>query len=513
MLYQNQSSPIRTKSSPYTGSESRRFKRNKPATDYSGYNLEGDYFTLFKTSAHRPSLSISSSCSLISSASSDVPDLSDSCSVTDTSDYPITPTKPSVATLPGQNGIPFGDHKFVFSENDVSFLQELDNSAYDCVSPMQIDVEPVSVFDIPELVYKIISFADLQASLCLESAVKKPKYSHVQSQSSKQSKLPSVLSTCLQVNKLFYQVTKDILTERLCFKNQHLFERFAETNSSGLNSARPSSLKLNSLYHAKQHTLNTISERIDSSRLNTLEFFMCPKLTPPIAFFSSNLISLSVAGSRVVDDSLLNNIALCCPKLKDLDLRACDLITDSGIYAIASNCKNLVKVNLGRKRKGHLISDNSTALLVRNNPYLETVGFAGCAITDVTIWELALNCGRSLRRLSINGCHGVTDSSISKVFSHNYVPELSVFEMRDVPGIKNYALIVNFKRHQALRGVIMWIESSEETALHLKECERKLDLLILKLIRRDIHMWVHEGDDDKSYIELLRERGKLRSDR
>lgn len=452
--------------------------------------------------SHHSASSLLSSFSLLSSSdqSTDMLDLTDTTSISDSSDYPITPTKQPFDFFAGlRNSSEFErllDGYNDFIDLNGQFCMEGDSLGLQGSSSPR----PASIFEIPELVYKIIYFADLQTA----NSIVEPYQKEVPQSTPKGSKKNwSVLSSCILVNKLFHDVTRDIISERLRFNNQLNFEKFVSCEQGSLTRIKPISFMLNRLYHAKQTSLESISRYLDLSRLETINFFLCPKLAPPLAFFTSSLISITVAGSKVVDDSLIIDLAQRCHKLTSLDLRACDFVTDAGIYAIATNCAKLSRINLGRKKRGHLITDNSIATLVRNNPQLETVGLAGCAISDVSIWELAASCGSNLKRLSVNGCHLLSDESISQILSHNLVPKLSVLEIRDVARITDFALIVNFKRHQALKGILVWIETNDFAASQIKECERIIDLRIPKLIHQDISEWINGKDEDILYSDFL----------
>lgn len=499
--------------------ESRRYKRNKPTTQRL-YNLECNYLDngCIKVRTHGHSLSLLSNSSVSTNFDDtiEVPELSDSNLISDTSDFPITPTKPPTSLLNCLKDSGLADELsgMVTAEpmcrKEPFFMQTF----YPINAPTP-KTAAHSLFKIPELVRKIIYFADLQAiseppmktqPSNSGSGKRKGHFSTGAGLSFENGKKYNVLSSCLLVNRLFNQITRSILGERLRFENLDCLEKLASSDISTLSSMKPRTFKLDRLYHAKQATLERIAAAVNASHLHTLDFFLCPKVAPPLAFFTSSLITFSVAGSRVVDDYVLIDLAERCHQLQNIDIRACDSVTDAGIYAVASHCKQLVAINFGRKRKGHLITDSSVAVLVKNNPLLETVGLAGCSVTDVTIWELVMSSGKNLRRLSINGCLGITDNSISQILSHDLVPELCVLEIRDVPSIKNNALIINFKRHQALKGILLWIVANEATTLRLRECERTIDLLISMQIRQDILEWAHTKDEDVLYREFMSTR-------
>lgn len=470
---------------------------------------ESDYNVTINGPHHSASSLLSSFSLLVSSnQSTDVPDLTDSTSFSDSSEYPITPTKAPYNLFADLGELSSLDNLLNQCYDSENFNYSLKKGS-DFLCHEQISsVQPMSIFEIPELVYKIVYFADLQTADSVVDSYQKTK-AHFTTKDAKQNW--SVLSSCMLVNKLFHEVTKDIISERLRFNKQDNFEKFVSCDQNSLASMRPKSFTLNRLYHAKQSSLETISRYLDPSRLQSINFFLCPKLAPPLAFFTSSLTSLTVAGSRVVDDSLIIDLSQRCHKLQTLDLRACDYVTDAGIYAIASNCVNLTRINLGRKKRCQLITDNSVSILLRNNPHLETVGLAGCAISDISMWELAISCGASLKRLSVNGCYLLSDESISQILVHDLVPKLSVLEIRDVPRITDFSLIVTFKRHQALKGILVWIETSDFATAQIKECERAIDLRISKLIRQDLSEWINGKDEDLLYSDFLMMRAANQS--
>ena len=483
-------------------------------SDSSSKSLEGIYSLMPKL----PS-TYSVSCG-------DVPELSDNSLLSDASDSPLTPTRSLSDFFSERKTL---SHRLEFLESHFGYIP---HSQFEIAQNPQNTQKCSAIFEIPELVRNIISYADLifndSASIATATAAgarTQPNRNAIigKAISTTELRYPTnnfnpleppgrrcgVLSSCLLVNKLFYRITKSILSERMIFRSQNCLETFAHCEKETLSGMRPKTLKLDRLYHAKQSTLESIGRVIDARCIETLEFFLCPKLAPPLAFFTSSLISLTAAGSRVFDDSLLIELAQRCPQLQNLDIRACDLVTDTGIHALGVHCKRLVRINLGRKKKGHLISDSSVATLVKNNPYLETVGLAGTFVTDVTIWELAINCGRSLRRLSLNGCRGISDKSLSKILNCGLVPDLCVLEIRDVPGITDLRLIVKFRRHQTLKGIFLCIDANEATSACLKECEYRIDLLSSPLMRQDISDWVNEKDNDTLYTDFLRMTGRL----
>lgn len=389
---------------------------------------------------------------------------------------------------------------------------------------------PQSIFEIPELVHKIIGYVDIKNTALPKEHMpprRKPlSYKHAllmhgnetlalqamqedaELTSKHELKSASAMHACLLVNKLFHRIAKEIMSSRLNFSNEQRFYQFVRNDEPEFfSSFRPTSLVLNKLFCAKQSTMEKISRVIDYSRLEWLEIYMCPKLLPPTQLLHASLRSLIITGSKVLDDALLIEVSSKCPNLQVVDLRACEGITDYGVHAVATSCTQLVSINLGRKKRGHLITDHSVSTLVCNNKKLQTVGLAGCYITDKTIWELAMNCGFSIERLSLNNCPYITNQSLPVILHHDLLPNLSVLEIRFVSKITNLDLIVTFRRKQSSKGICMLVEMCEDLLMRLRECEMRMDNHISESIFEDISEWANAKDEeDQSYQTLLNAR-------
>lgn len=457
-----------------------------------------------------------------------LPDLTDDASIAGSVCSAITPTK---------NTCLYFEDAAVGSKNLLTDLTNcLDEEVSDEFSFKNKEVfdspfstclseKPQSLFEIPELVHEIIMHVDAQNPTISDPTPLRRKplsYNHallmhgtpeaalqamqnVTNSSRVHSTSPNAMHSCLLVNKLFHRITKDIMSSKVCFSTEKSFYQFVRNESPEFyGSFRPTSLILNKLFCAKQTAMDKISRVIDYSRLELLEVNMCPKLLPSESLLHSSLRTLIVTGSKIMNDSLLINVAKRCPNLHAIDLRACESITDYGVYAIATSCTRIYSINLGRKKRGHLITDHSVSTLVYNNKRLETVGLAGCYITDRTIWELAMNCGFSLERLSLNNCPYVTNQSLPVILQHNLLPNLSVLEIRFVKKITNFDPIVTFRRKQNSKGICMLIETCEELLIRLKECELRMDNHVSESIFRDISDWANSKDDeDVSYQTLM----------
>lgn len=420
--------------------------------------------------------------------------------------------------------------RFVDTPLELPFSQPILAPTYQPAFSQPTPVSQPSIFEIPELVHKIIVYADAQNTVVPREKTpvcRKPlSYRHamlvhgnekaakmamegaftMEEEGQPQTTL-SVLHTCLLVNKLFHRVTKEVLGEKLFFTDERTFNQFAATKPQHFyDGMSPKTLVLSKMFHLRQSHFNQIESKIDLSRLEWLEMYMCPKITPTLNFLQPSLKTFIVTGSKALDDSVLVEVAKRCPNLQVLDVRACENVTDHGIYSIGQTCKKLTTLNLGRKRRGHLITDHSVCAVAVNNPNLTTVGVAGCYITDRSIWQLTLTCGKRLERLSLNNCPYVSDQSIPVVLHHNLLKCLTVLEIRFVNRITNFEPIIAYKRRQAARGLIVLVETCEELFMRMRDQAKTMDRMILERVVRDISEWANGKDEDMAVADLLRTR-------
>lgn len=424
-------------------------------------------------------------------------ELNANCCVLPDSEAPAIPTFNSCPSIDA----PY--NPFVTpSEPELLGLDSADQAKVEHVKPTH------AIFGVPELVYKIIEYADAQHVLVpKETSPMRRNQTQTRSKASLLQRTTygshQVMHSCLLVNKLFNKVAREIMSTRVFFSNEANFKIFSQNDASYFNAFKPRTFVLNKLFYARQASLERVASSLKCAEMEWLEIFMCPKLKPPITFFHAPLKTLVITGSKVFDDEHLMAAADRCPNLEVVDVRACELVTDCGIYALAKKCRRLRSINVGRKRKGHLITDSSILPLVSSNPRLQTVGLAGCSITDRTLWEIAVTCGKYLERLSLNCCPYITDQSLPAILSHNLTPKLSVLEIKHIENITNFDPIVNFKRRQISNGIVMLIETCDTLLGRLRECEHKMDSVISQRIFRDISEWANSPEDeDRSYLTL-----------
>ncbi|CUM63437.1 uncharacterized protein PRCAT00001012001 [Priceomyces carsonii] len=393
-----------------------------------------------------------------------------------------------------------------------------------------LDNKKTSIFEIPELVHKIIQSVDKQNTFIPQESspvrrrplslrhsmlihgdrdLAESYYLDASTSSYEEPKITGggPLFNCLQVNRLFNEIASEFLNEKLFFSDQAKFCKFI--NSDFKVKIQPKVFLLHKLFQMKQKSIDMIKHKIDFSRLEWIEIYMCPKLFPTPEFFinGSKIKKIIITGSKTFDDLHLILISKNCPNLEVLDIRACDLITDAGIYHIAKNCNKLKYINFGRKSRGHLVTDNSLMMITSNNKNLETVGLAGCHVSDRVIWNLAINCNATLQRLSLNNCSQLTNQSIPSILQNNLLVNLSVLEIRYVNKITNFAPLIQFKRRQEYRGISILIEACEELCLMMREQELEMDQKISRRIFTDIIDWVNKTEDgDMPHEQLLQSR-------
>lgn len=388
-----------------------------------------------------------------------------------------------------------------------------------------------SIFDIPEIVYKIVTFVDEQNNRLPQEYCPRVKNNHYR-ETLKSSKKPenyptnitkhnnqevnfgkSHLFNCLLVNKLFNKVTSEVISKKFYFDDELTFSKYLSSNSSI--EFKPKVFILHKLFRTKQSAIEKLINRMNFSNLNWLELYMCPKLLPAAPFLGHKLTKLIITGSKTVDNDFLTMVSIKCPNLLVLDIRACELISDAGIYQIGSKCFHLTNINFGRKSKGHLITDSSISKLIHNNPYLSTVGLAGCHITDKSIWDLAINCSNSLQRLSLNNCPYILDQSIPMILGRSiptqmyYFPNLSVLELKFNLQITNWRPIIEFKRRQEYRGISILLEVCDTLSTRIRQQELDMDKIISQRIFKDILSWANNDDDgDVPFHQFMKTRNR-----
>lgn len=323
------------------------------------------------------------------------------------------------------------------------------------------------------------------------------------SNSRKESK-PTLLN-CMLVNRLWYQVTSDVLFKRLHFKGNCAWEKFAigvleKDEGRALDNVRckPSILVLHKCALANQPQIKTLSKL--GGKLQWLEFYTCPLIVPTLDLVSGGqLRKLVLPGCTNLTDKVLNVLTQQCPLLEHLDLRACDMVSDAGIRAVARNCPQLKMLNVGRTQRGELITYSSIKHIAKKTR-IETLGLAGCHVDDRAMWALALYRGPFIQRLSLNNCLMLTNESVPKIL--RYMRSLTVLELRGCVQITDVRPIVQFKRYRELQGHPPLIEGCEVFDLRMRETEWIMEIEISRQVAQDCMEWINQPDNDIAIEEI-----------
>ena len=318
------------------------------------------------------------------------------------------------------------------------------------------------------------------------------------------------LLNCLLVNRLWYILTIPYVLRDLYFRDSFKFKQFLSSSREIFGERSilkqwipPGKYLTNSLTLYKLYSLTTdelehyATSAIPLENLRALDFHICPNVTPPSSWFPSfqNLEKLALPGNQKISDLFLLEATLYLTKLKYLNLRACENVTDIGVIAVASRCHKLKCIYLGRQRNGRAISDVSLVALGKYTN-VETVGLEGSSITDSGLWEFAKTNGENVRRLSLNNCSNLTNAAVSHLFGYNYFPNISVLEIRNLERVTSVRGLVRFMAWRRHLNKPFLMESCERIAelINIEEqrVERKKALIGL----REMTAWVNAADDD-----------------
>lgn len=422
------------------------------------------------------------------------------------------------------------------SSDDLS-LDSPPSSPYDPSEPAFFDVVPLidsqchspalRLFDVAEIVHRIFQYVDNDTVVPQEGCVVRRRplsFDHAMLIHN-QLTLKAVrvlrhnpttaigieasslaLANCMLVNRLWCAIAKSVIGERVLFANEKNYHRLTSQPFPARHLNRPRQVVLHKLVHARQPLIELIKDA-DYLRLAWLELYMCPKLAPPPEMLGALLRKIVITGSKSIDDQFLQLVGHRCPQLHTLDLRACELISDSGVYHVATGCRQLRTLNLGRKHKGHLITDSSISAIARHCRHLVTVGLAGCHITDKLVWELAAHCSDSLQRLLLNNCRLLTDHLVPHILLRSHPAlfhQLTVLEVSNT-NLSHWRPVIEFKRRQEYRGVPMVVHLCRELEQQFRATEMEMDKVISQRMFSDILHWANDPNDgDMPYHSLLK---------
>ncbi|CAI4274001.1 ALS_1a_G0003690.mRNA.1.CDS.1 [Saccharomyces cerevisiae] len=317
----------------------------------------------------------------------------------------------------------------------------------------------------------------------------------------RKEKKQGALFSCMMVNRLWLNVTRPFLFKSLHFKSVHNFKEFLRTSQETTQVMRPSHFILHKLHQATQPDIERLS-RMECQNLKWLEFYVCPRITPPLSWFDNlhKLEKLIIPGNKNIDDNFLLRLSQSIPNLKHLDLRACDNVSDSGVVCIALNCPKLKTFNIGRHRRGNLITSVSLVALGKYTQ-VETVGFAGCDVDDAGIWEFARLNGKNVERLSLNSCRLLTDYSLPILFALNSFPNLAVLEIRNLDKITDVRHFVKYNLWKKSLDAPILIEACERITKLIDQEENRVKRINSLVALKDMTAWVNADDEIENNVD------------
>ncbi|KAF9959012.1 Antagonist of MEN (Mitotic Exit Network) [Mortierella alpina] len=185
--------------------------------------------------------------------------------------------------------------------------------------------------------------------------------------------------------------------------------------------------------------------------LQIIEFYICEKLTDKIILSVAEncpqLQQLLVPGCSKITDVGISQIALHCPRMRHLDLRACSNISDESLILVARHCHDLWHLNVGRVTAAGRVTGKSIAEIAKNTN-LNTLGLAGCAMTDEAVIEIARSTRSGLHRISLNSCPMLTSASIRALMQ--LCPNLAVLEIKQCLLVTDMATLYRFSTKRVL---------------------------------------------------------------
>lgn len=302
------------------------------------------------------------------------------------------------------------------------------------------------------------------------------------------------LYNCLFVNRLWHDVAMSVLAACVHFRSNEQWTHFARRGAHTLQ-RKPRALVLHKLSQATQVELELLDSERLGEQLEWLEFYTCPRIAPTKALLGEHLLKLVLPGCNRVNDQTLFDVAQRCPRLEHLDVRACDRVSDTGVKVIARYCPNLQLINVGRTVGGERITYKAIKHLARLT-HVSTLGLAGCDIDDRAVWELALNRGPRLERLSLNNCRLLTDAGLPRVLG--YMPNLTVLEIRGCHQITNMRPIALLKLYNEHKGRFSLIEGCEVTERCIQVAVARLRHEMKNRRLADLAEWVNRPNDTES---------------
>lgn len=152
--------------------------------------------------------------------------------------------------------------------------------------------------------------------------------------------------------------------------------------------------------------------------LENLEIDSCPAVGDLgiTALVENGLLEHLHLGESLVSDETLRAVAIHLPKIRSLKLEYAD-VTDNGVFYLVGRCKFLEELSLGAKIPGNLTDITASIISCLSGPFLCSLEFNSCAITDRGL-AILVNNSMTLTSLSIKACTQVTYDGLMKCLKH-----------------------------------------------------------------------------------------------
>jgi hypothetical protein len=165
------------------------------------------------------------------------------------------------------------------------------------------------------------------------------------------------------------------------------------------------------------------------------------------------LTTLSLSGlCLLTDESLLELIDGCAPRLTSLGLRGCSLLSPEAIVSVARLCATLRELDL---EGVELVTDTALHAIAESLPALERLSLKGCVqLSDEAVGALAANC-RGLSHLSLNKVPGVSDVALLALKTH-CADALRVLDLSWCRGVSDHGVGALVDACEGLERLVVW---------------------------------------------------------
>lgn len=148
--------------------------------------------------------------------------------------------------------------------------------------------------------------------------------------------------------------------------------------------------------------------------LENLEIDSCPAVGDQgiKALVENGLLEHLHLGESQVSDETLRAVAKYLPKIRSLKLEYAD-VTDNGVFHLMGHCKFLEELSLGVKIPENLTDITASIISCLSGPFLCSLEFNSCAITDRGL-AILVNNSMLLTSLTLKACTQISFEGLMK---------------------------------------------------------------------------------------------------